>query len=373
MLERCARVVLRFRLLVLALWLAVLVAGALASTRLAPLLANSFAVPGTDSERARQILARSLRRSARRGVHRRLPHAACTRRSRCGSGSRARVAAAARVIPTGHVRPARAGGGVVFGDVQTTLDLQHAKAYTDAPSRRRRAASRPHSSRGSRRSSTTSTRCFAADLRRGEALALPARAARPRRSSSGSRSRSLIPFVFAACTIAATLAVVYVARARRLDDHLRHEPRRADRARARDRLLAADRPPLPRGARGSDGRRRRRDRAGRWRPRAAPSSSRASPSRSGSRCCCFVPVPFIRSMGLAGLLIPLVVDRRRADAAAGAALAARRAASGARARRDGRLLGDARPADHAPPPRLVLAAGTAVLVALAAPAPSRCG
>ena len=52
------RFVLRFRWPVLGLWLIVLLAGGYASTRLSPLLENSFTVPGTDSERARHILER---------------------------------------------------------------------------------------------------------------------------------------------------------------------------------------------------------------------------------------------------------------------------------------------------------------------------
>ena len=52
------RFVLRFRWPVLGLWLIVLLAGGYASTRLSPLLENTFTVPGTDSERARHILER---------------------------------------------------------------------------------------------------------------------------------------------------------------------------------------------------------------------------------------------------------------------------------------------------------------------------
>jgi uncharacterized membrane protein YdfJ with MMPL/SSD domain len=48
--------VLRLRWPVLGFWLIVLLAGGYASTRLSPLLQNTFSVPGTDSERARHIL-----------------------------------------------------------------------------------------------------------------------------------------------------------------------------------------------------------------------------------------------------------------------------------------------------------------------------
>src|SRR5437763_8797672 len=58
---RWTRLVIRFRLPVLVAWAALLVAGAIASGRLTPLLSNSFDVPGTDSDVARQLLASDFR------------------------------------------------------------------------------------------------------------------------------------------------------------------------------------------------------------------------------------------------------------------------------------------------------------------------
>ena len=53
---RWTRFVLRFRWPILAFWLVVLLAGGFATSKLTPLLSNTFTVPGTDSERARTIL-----------------------------------------------------------------------------------------------------------------------------------------------------------------------------------------------------------------------------------------------------------------------------------------------------------------------------
>src|SRR5437588_9051250 len=53
---RWTRVVLRFRWPILGFWLVVLLAGGFATSKLGPLLSNTFTVPGTDSERARTIL-----------------------------------------------------------------------------------------------------------------------------------------------------------------------------------------------------------------------------------------------------------------------------------------------------------------------------
>src|SRR3954447_10721671 len=55
--ERWTRWVIRYRWPVLAVWLAVLAAGGYSSLKLPALLSNTFTMPGTDSERARTILA----------------------------------------------------------------------------------------------------------------------------------------------------------------------------------------------------------------------------------------------------------------------------------------------------------------------------
>ena len=299
MLERCARVVVRFRLLVLALWLTVLVAGVLASTRLAPLLVNSFTVPGTDSERARQILARSFgdRPDGAFTVVFRTPHAhdvALQRRLH------ARVAAAARVIPTGHVRPARAGGGVVFVDVQTTLDLQHAKAYTE----RLRAAVRgvpPALVTGQPAVQHDLDPIFAADARRGEAVALPITVA-ILAFALGLSLAILIPFVFAACTIAASLGIVWL---------LAHDVSMVAYVRNLVELvglgLAIDYSLLI-------VHRFREEVAQDGDVDASIARTMATAGRTvvfsggavaiGLGLLLFVPVPFIRSMGIGGLLVP---------------------------------------------------------------------
>src|SRR5512132_1654665 len=54
--ERWTRWMLRFRWVIVAAWLVVLVAGGWSSSKLSALLSNTFTMPGTDSERARTIL-----------------------------------------------------------------------------------------------------------------------------------------------------------------------------------------------------------------------------------------------------------------------------------------------------------------------------
>ena len=125
MLERWARFVIKARVAVLLAWIAVLVAGALASGRLTPLLANSFSVPGTDSQRAQQLLASQF------GERPDGTFTVVFETRKRTAALRARLARAAALVPTGQPGTLRASGRIVFGDVRTALDLQHAKRWTD--------------------------------------------------------------------------------------------------------------------------------------------------------------------------------------------------------------------------------------------------
>src|ERR1700745_1075581 len=60
LLARTTRWIIHRRPAVIALWLAALLGGAVASAHLRPLLANGFAVPHTDSARAATILTRTF-------------------------------------------------------------------------------------------------------------------------------------------------------------------------------------------------------------------------------------------------------------------------------------------------------------------------
>ena len=268
--ERWTRAVLRFRVPILLCWLAVLAVGVVASIRLPGLLSNTFTVPGTDSDRARVILAREFGERPD-GVFTVVFPVAHPSDRIVRARLRRELRAAARLVPTGSAGQLQSGGGILFGNIDTTLDLQHAKG---SRRRLRRVA------RGGPRAYVTGQPAIqhdlepvlSSDLRRGEAIALPI-ALLILVAVLGLSAMVLIPFVFAACTITLTLTVALRDRAALLHGQLRDEPRRADRARARGRLLAADRVALPRGARpgGHDG---RGDRARRWRRPGAPSSSR---------------------------------------------------------------------------------------------------
>ncbi len=356
--ERWTRLVLRFRILVLAVWAAILVAGLVASTHLTPLLANSYDVPGTDSQRARDLLVADFGERpdgtftvvfrARKPGERALHHL------------RRRVAVAARKIPHAKVGPLHTGGGIVFLDVATPEDLQHAKAYT-GPLRAALAGS-PHAYvTGEPAIQHDLDPIFTSDLRRGQAIALPLTLA-VLVAVLGLGVAVLVPFVFAACTIAGSLGVVYL---------LAHELSMVAYTRNIVELvgfgLAVDYSLLI-------VLRFREELAGRDVDDAV-AVTMATAGRAvlfsggavavGLGLLLLVPVPFVRSMGIGGLVIPLlsmaaaaslqpallsVLGRRLAPRRPGGRLWARLARAVLR-----------RPAAS-------LVAGTAVLLALSLPA-----
>ena len=200
--ERWTRAVIRARVPVLAAWLVVLVLGVLASTRLSGLLANVFTVPNSDSDRARLVLERNFGER---------PEGVFTVVFVAGESERAIVRTelrrAATLVPTAHASRVQVGHGVLYGEIDTTLDLQHAKGYTETVR---------HALAGGPRAYVTGSPAIqhdlepilAADLHRGEAIALPIALA-VLVAVLGLSLAVLVPFVFAACTITATLALVW--------------------------------------------------------------------------------------------------------------------------------------------------------------------
>jgi uncharacterized membrane protein YdfJ with MMPL/SSD domain len=202
--ERWTRTVLRFRVPVLIAWFVVLVVGAAASARLPALLSNTFTVPGTDSDRARVILAREFGERPD-GVFTvvfptRRPSDAAVR-----ARVRRELRAAARLVPTGRSGPLQAGGGILFGTIDTTLDLQHAKRYTTTVRRALPGALVT----GQPAIQHDLEPVLSSDLRRGETIALPI-ALLILFAVLGVSAVVVIPFIFAACTITLTLTAVYV-------------------------------------------------------------------------------------------------------------------------------------------------------------------
>jgi uncharacterized membrane protein YdfJ with MMPL/SSD domain len=216
-LERWTRSVIRLRFVVLVCWLAVVVVGILSATRLPPLLSTSLAVPGTSSQLADTILARHFGEN---------PDGTFTVLFRTGKSSTGvvlaltqRVARAVRVLDkrygrTAHATPLHAVAGIVYGQVVTGLDIQDAERYTDGL--RFALAHRGGSGATHLTAYVTGAPAIqhdlnpvlAADLRKGEMIALPV-ALLILALVLGLRAVIVVPLVFAGGTITATLAIVY--------------------------------------------------------------------------------------------------------------------------------------------------------------------
>ena len=142
---RWTRFVLRHRRVVVAFWVAVIVAGGFASTRLPALLSNSFTVPGTASEQARQILDRRFG-DRPDGSFTFVFEAADVRPAAFQARLQEAVDQAARAVPGGRATALlTAGPHVAYGVVVSTLNLAQAKRATQAV----------RSARSSRRASST--------------------------------------------------------------------------------------------------------------------------------------------------------------------------------------------------------------------------
>src|SRR5438128_2628643 len=169
------RFVLRHRRSVLGFWVAVFVLGGFASSKLGPLLSNTFIVPGTDSDRVRQVIEdRFGDRSD--GAFTVVFQGVDARDPRLVASLQRVVDRAAHAVRTGKPTALRvAGKDVVYGDVVSTLDLAHAKGYTD---HLLRALGSPP---GVRHAYVTGAGpiqhdldpVFSQDLRKGEGIAIP--------------------------------------------------------------------------------------------------------------------------------------------------------------------------------------------------------
>src|SRR3954469_14643688 len=208
--ERWTRFVLRFRWPILAGWFVVLLAGGFAFLRLSSLLSNEFSVPGTDSERARTILERHF--GDRTGGEFTIVFRVSESVDRAGYVRLQRdLDRAARAVPDSSPRRlAPAGRHILYGDVVSTLRLAKAKGYTDDLYR-----ALPQT--GGVRSYVTGQAAiqhdldpiFSADLRKGEFIALPI-AVLVLLAVFGLSVAVTMPFIFAACTVMATLGGVYL-------------------------------------------------------------------------------------------------------------------------------------------------------------------
>jgi putative drug exporter of the RND superfamily len=206
--ERWTRFVLRHRRTVVVAWVVVLLLGGLATVKIAPLLSNTFSVPGTDSERARHIVERHFGQRPDGTftlvfrVQRVTPQA-------LAKAQRALVAAAADV-KTGRPGTAAAAGNVIFGDVTSELNVAQAKKPTDRLLRVARTVGPPGEAyvTGAGPIQHDLDPIFSQDLRKGESIALPI-ALLVVLGVFGISVAVTMPFIFAACTITGATGIMY--------------------------------------------------------------------------------------------------------------------------------------------------------------------
>ena len=205
---RWTRFVLRLRWPILGFWLAVLIAGGWSFTRLSALLSNSFSVPGTASEEVRTILQSHFgdRSDGSFTVVFQAPDAAQRL-----PALQARVDRAAHAVPTGQPRQLRvAAPDLLYGDVSSRLSLSAAKGFTDDLLHALGPVRGGHVYvTGPAAIQHDLDPIFSRDLKKGEMIALPIAFA-VLVAVFGISLAVTIPFLFAACSIMGTLGLVFV-------------------------------------------------------------------------------------------------------------------------------------------------------------------
>ena len=129
MMQRWTRAVIGHRLPVIAIWIAIAVAGSLASANIGQHLTTSLEVPGSQSAQADAILASHFGENTQGTFS--VIYRYKTSTPDQIQGYKDAVSEAAHVIPGSEVTVQKALGGVLFASVTTPLDLLRAAPYTE--------------------------------------------------------------------------------------------------------------------------------------------------------------------------------------------------------------------------------------------------
>ena len=302
--ERWTRFVLRHRAWTLGVWGIVLVAGVVANLGLSKLLSNEFTVPGTDSERARAILKQDFGQRDD-GTYLVVFKVRNTNDATVRKTLEAKLRVAAAVVPGGKAEELQpAGKDVLFGNVTSPLALTRAKNYTEKV---RKAIGQPAGAKayvtGQAAIQTDLDPIFKSDLAKGEAIALPI-ALLVLIGVFGVSLAVLIPFIFAACSIFATLGIVFlVAHQMSMAIYVTNLVQLIGLGIAIDYSLLVVyrfREELARGLSKDEAIVKTMSTAG----RAVVFSG--GTVAIGLALLLFMPLPFMRSMGVGGFLIPLI-------------------------------------------------------------------
>ncbi|HXY84455.1 MAG TPA: MMPL family transporter [Gaiellaceae bacterium] len=300
---RWTRLVLRLRWPIIALWLVVILAGGYASTRLSPLLSNTFTVPGTDSEQARTILQQHF--GDRSDGEFLIIYKVRADSPRLTAQLQRSIRAGATAVPGGRATALRVvPDDVVYGSILSSLNLAKAKGYTDDILRKLRPPPGVDAYvSGQAAIQHDLDPIFSRDLKKGESIAIPI-ALIVLLAVFGLSLATTMPFIFAAATITGTLGIVYVAaHYMTMATYVTNLVQLIGLGIAIDYSLLVVyrfREELQRGDSVDDAIVRTMRTAGR-----AVIFSGATVA-IGLGLLLFMPLPFMRSMGVGGFLIPLV-------------------------------------------------------------------
>jgi RND superfamily putative drug exporter len=300
---RWTRFVLRFRWPILGFWLCVLLAGGYATSKLTPLLSNTFTVPGTDSERARTILQKHF--GDRSDGEFLIIYKIRNGTSGARLALERSIRRGATAVPGGKATGLRdEPGGVVYGSILSSLNLAKAKGYTDHILHELRPPPGVDAYvSGQAAIQHDLDPIFSRDLRKGESIAIPIALA-VLLAVFGLSFAATVPFLFAAATITGTLGIVYiVAHYMTMATYVMNLVQLIGLGIAIDYSLLIVyrfREELARGGTKDEAILRTMATAGR-----AVLFSGATVA-IGLALLLFMPLPFMRSMGVGGFLIPLV-------------------------------------------------------------------
>ena len=129
---RWARTMIRFRWAVLAVWLVAFVAAGAASAGLSDLLTNRFVLPGSESDKARNVLQDHFGQKPEGSFSIVVKTHGGRRAGASSRRSQAAAVRAAKALPTGKVASVTAvSGDVVTATIVSSLDPADAKGHTD--------------------------------------------------------------------------------------------------------------------------------------------------------------------------------------------------------------------------------------------------
>ena len=130
MLQRWTRAVIRYRLLVIIIWIFVSIIGSYAQANLGKYLTTSFDVPSSQSARANAILAEQFGENTEGTFT--IVYKYKTSTLAQIEGYKSSIVEAASVIPNSAVSIQKAMGGILFSSITTPMSLLEAAKYTNA-------------------------------------------------------------------------------------------------------------------------------------------------------------------------------------------------------------------------------------------------